>query len=161
MPENFQTRRQLLRSARENDFLLIGAPRIGAGTWIGRFCVIDGSGGLTIGRNCDISCGVHIYTHDTIRRCLSNRKFLRSGRVDRTAIARAPVSIGDHTFIGANAVVLKGVSIGNRCVIGANAVVTRDVPDDTVFAAAPGRILTPRRQGMSSSRRRTVRRTTR
>ena len=108
----------------------VGKPQIGEGTWIGPFCLIDGSGGLTIGRGCDIAAGSHIYTHSSHSRCTSDRA------VD---VARAPVAIGDHTFIGANAVVLMGVTIGSHCVIGAGSVVNADVPDCTVVVGAPAR----------------------
>ena len=57
---------------------IIGQPEIGEGTWIGAFTVIDGSGGLRIGRGCDVSCGVHIYTHSTVRRCVSGVPTTRS-----------------------------------------------------------------------------------
>ena len=46
-----------------NEFCIIsGEPKIGKDTWIGYFCLIDGSGGLEIGEHCSISSGVHIYT---------------------------------------------------------------------------------------------------
>ena len=48
-----------------------GDPKIGEGTWIGAFCLIAGSGGLTIGDNCNISCGAHILTHSTVRGCVT------------------------------------------------------------------------------------------
>ena len=64
------------------------------GTWVGPFCLLDGSGGLVIGRGCDLAAGVQVYTHSTART-------LRHGpAVD---IERRPVTIGDRTFIGANA----------------------------------------------------------
>lgn len=108
-----------------------GDPIIGPGTWIGAFTVIDGSGGLTIGAGCDISCGVHIYTHSTARRCVSGRRY--------NTIDRAPVRIGDRVFIGANATILMGVTIGDEAVVAAGAVVTRDVPARTVVAGVPAR----------------------
>lgn len=110
---------------------IVGEPEIGAGTWIGAFTVIDGSGGLTIGAGCDVSCGAQIYTHSTVRRCVSGREY--------PTIDRAPVRIGDRVFIGANAVVMMGVTIGDGAVIGAGAVVTRDVPAYTVVAGIPAR----------------------
>jgi acetyltransferase-like isoleucine patch superfamily enzyme len=109
----------------------VGEPEIGSGTWIGPFCLIDGSGGLTIGSGCDISAGVHIYTHSTAKRCVSGRA------VDTE---HAPVRIGDRTFIGANSTVLMGVTIGTACVIGAGSVVTRDVPDGHWAVGSPATV---------------------
>jgi serine acetyltransferase len=110
---------------------LIGDPDIGSGTWIGAFTVIDGSGGLVIGTGCDISCGVHIYTHSSVRRCVSGRRF--------TEVERQATRIGDRVFIGANAVVNMGVTIGDEAVVAAGAVVTRDVAARTVVAGVPAR----------------------
>jgi acetyltransferase-like isoleucine patch superfamily enzyme len=52
-----------------------------------------------------------------------------------------PVSIGDNSFLGFGAVVLPGVVIGKRCVVGANSTVTRDVPDYSVAAGNPARVI--------------------
>ena len=52
-----------------------------------------------------------------------------------------PVTIGDNVLIGANAVVIEGVSVGNGAVVAAGAVVTRDVPENTVVAGVPARIV--------------------
>jgi acetyltransferase-like isoleucine patch superfamily enzyme len=112
---------------------IIGEPEIGEGTWIGAFTVLDGSGGLRIGRGCDISCGVQIYTHSTLRRCVSGRL--------HDEVERETVSIGDHVFIGPNATVLMGVTIGDRAVIAAGAVVTADVPEQTIVAGVPARAI--------------------
>jgi acetyltransferase-like isoleucine patch superfamily enzyme len=110
---------------------VIGDPDVGEGTWIGAFTLVDGSGGLTIGRGCDISSGVHIYTHSSARRCVSGRQY--------DTVDRAPVRIGDHVFIGANATVNMGVTIGDHVVVGAGAVVTKDVPAFTVVQGVPAR----------------------
>ncbi|MGQ0803896.1 MAG: acyltransferase [Actinomycetota bacterium] len=113
---------------------IVGEPSIGPGCWIGAFTVIDGSGGLRIGSNCEISAGAQVYTHSTVRRTVSNRKL---------EIERAPTTIGDRVHVGANAVVLMGARIGNGCVIGAGAVVPQytDVPDDALVVGVPGRII--------------------
>ena len=44
-------------------------------------------------------------------------------------------------FIDAETVVLPGVTIGNNVIIGANSTVTHDVPDGTVVAGSPARVL--------------------
>lgn len=110
---------------------VIGDPEVGEGTWIGPFCLIDGSGGLSIGAGCDIAAGAHIYTHSTVKRCVTGR---------RKEVERAPVSIGDRTFIGAHAVVLMGVTIGSGCVVAAGSVVTTHVPDGCWAAGVPATI---------------------
>lgn len=111
---------------------VVGEPTIGAGTWIGAFTMIDGSGGLTIGEGCDIASGVHIYTHSSARRCVSGREY--------ESVDRAPVSIGNRVFIGANAVINKGISIGDEAIIGAGSVVTKDVAARTFVAGVPARV---------------------
>ncbi|WP_438353544.1 acyltransferase [Microbacterium sp. CJ88] len=93
---------------------IIGEPAIGEGVWIGAFTVIDGSGGLSIGDGCDVSAGVHIYSHSTVARCVSGRS---------RSIERADTSIGAHVYLGANAVVLMGARIGDHSVVAAGAVV--------------------------------------
>jgi acetyltransferase-like isoleucine patch superfamily enzyme len=108
-----------------------GEPEIGPGTWIGAFTVLDGSGGLRIGAGCDVSSGVQIYTHSSMKRCVSGRAY--------PVVDREPVTIGDRVFLGANAVVMMGVTIGDEAVVAAGAVVTRDVPARTVVAGVPAR----------------------
>lgn len=110
---------------------VVGEPVVGEGTWIGAFTVIDGSGGLTIGSGCDISSGVQIYTHSSVRRCVSGRRYAE--------VERAPVRIGDRVFIGAGAVINMGVTIGDEAVVAAGAVVTRDVAARTLVAGVPAR----------------------
>lgn len=110
----------------------VGEPVIGEGTWIGPFALIDASGGLEIGRGCDIAAGAHIYTHSSARRCVTGRA---------APIARAPVRIGDRTFVGAGAKIFMGVTVGSHCIVNANAVVTRDVPDRGVVAGVPARLV--------------------
>jgi acetyltransferase-like isoleucine patch superfamily enzyme len=109
---------------------LIGEVEIGDGTWIGQFCLLDGSGGLSIGSHCSISFGAQLLTHDTVRWALSG------GAVSPE---RSPTRIGDRCFVGTHAVVLRGVTVGEGSVLGAGAVVTNDVPAGTIVAGAPAR----------------------
>ena len=56
------------------------------------------------------------------------------------SVAR-PISIGDGAWLGSRVIVLPGVSIGRGAVVAAGAVVTRDVPDDTLVAGVPARVV--------------------
>jgi acetyltransferase-like isoleucine patch superfamily enzyme len=54
---------------------------------------------------------------------------------------QAPIRIGDGCWIGARAMILPGVTIGKRVLVAAGAVVTRDVPDDSLVAGNPARVV--------------------
>ena len=49
--------------------------------------------------------------------------------------------IGDYCFIGVGACILGEVTIGNDVMIGANAVVVHDVPDGTIVAGVPAKVI--------------------
>jgi acetyltransferase-like isoleucine patch superfamily enzyme len=53
----------------------------------------------------------------------------------------APVAIGDGSWLGQNAVILPGSVIGKHCVVGANSVVNSMVPDFSVVAGNPARVI--------------------
>jgi acetyltransferase-like isoleucine patch superfamily enzyme len=59
----------------------------------------------------------------------------------RIALDRSFVEIGDGTFLGFGAVILPNVRIGRGCVVGTLAVVTRDVPDRSVVAGNPAKVI--------------------
>ncbi|MFD0704892.1 sugar O-acetyltransferase [Alloscardovia venturai] len=52
-----------------------------------------------------------------------------------------PVTIGDNVWIGGNVVILPGVTIGSNVVIGGGSVVTHDIPDWTIAAGNPARVV--------------------
>ena len=52
-----------------------------------------------------------------------------------------PVTIGHDVWIGHGAIVLPGRSIGTGAVVAGGAVVTKDVPDYTIVAGNPARII--------------------
>lgn len=55
------------------------------------------------------------------------------------------VYIGDETFVGLNTFIVKPVTIGSNCIIGAGSIVTKDIPDNTVAAGNPCRVIRTRR----------------
>jgi acetyltransferase-like isoleucine patch superfamily enzyme len=110
--------------------LVIGPVGMGRDCWVGPFTVLDGSGGLEIGHQVTISAGAQIYTHDTVLRTLHG-----------APIERSPVRIGNHVYIGPNAVIGRGVTIGDCVVIGANSVVLGDVAPRTKVAGSPARVI--------------------
>ncbi|PLT23149.1 acyltransferase [Pseudoalteromonas sp. MelDa3] len=53
----------------------------------------------------------------------------------------APVIIGHDTWIGARAIILPGVRIGNYSIVAAGSVVNSDIPDYTVVAGIPAKVV--------------------
>lgn len=107
-----------------------GDVQVGENTWIGPFTLLDGSGGLTIGRYCSISAGVKIYTHDTVAWALTGGK---------KEYEKAPVFIGNYCHIGSDTIIIKGVTIGDHTVIGANSFVNSDIPSYSIAFGSPCR----------------------
>lgn len=116
-----------------NSAVIFGQVTVGEETWIGPYVILDAAGGgIEIGDTCSISCGVQIYTHDTIAWALSG------GTLDPR---RGAVKIGSRCYIGSQSVITAGVTIGSGCVIAANSVVNRDVPDGIIVGGSPARRL--------------------
>lgn len=112
--------------------VVIGDVKVGADTWIGSFTILDGSGGLSIGSFCSISCGVQIYTHDSVEWALSGGK---------NQYKYSSVSIGDCCYIGPYTVITKGVRIGNNCLIGAHSLVKENLSDFSIAAGCPAKLV--------------------
>ena len=95
-------------------------------------CTIIDTGMVRIGDNCQFAPNVGIYTaghpvHPATRNSLYEYGF--------------DITIGDNVWIGANSVVLPGVTIGSNTVIGAGSVVNRSIPEWSVAAGNPCRVI--------------------
>jgi acetyltransferase-like isoleucine patch superfamily enzyme len=60
---------------------------------------------------------------------------------DQGMVVRGPTVIEDNVWLGANVVVTSGVRVGRRSVIGANSVVTRDIPEFSIAAGIPAKVV--------------------
>lgn len=96
--------------------------QIGPGLYIGHFGTIIVSVNAIIGKNCNLSPGVTI------------------GR-DHRGERRGSPSIGDHVWIGTNAVLVGKITVGNNVLIAPNAFVNFDVPDNSIVLGNPGKII--------------------
>ncbi|WP_263358973.1 acyltransferase [Acidicapsa ligni] len=63
------------------------------------------------------------------------------GKKDWKTVILKPVRICDKSWIGLNAIVLKGVEIGEGAVVAAGSVVTKNVPSWTVVAGNPAKVI--------------------
>lgn len=113
--------------------VIMGKVVIGKNVWIGPFTVIEGlNGNIKIGNNCNISSGVHIYTHDAALHVVSDGKL---------PFKKGDVSIGNNTYIGSMAIIKENVEIGHNCIIGANSFVNKNIPDNCVAFGTPCKIV--------------------
>lgn len=60
---------------------------------------------------------------------------------ERTTVIPRPIVIKRNAWIGAAATILPGVTVGENAVVAAGAVVSRDVPDNTVVAGVPAKVV--------------------
>lgn len=134
------------------DLVNIYGCSIGAGTRVGPFVEIQRN--VTIGTNCKISShsficeGVAIedevfighgvmFTNDLYPRAVTETGELQGASdwdLVRTIVRR-------RASIGSNATILGGVTIGLGALVGAGAVVTKNVPDHTIVAGNPARVI--------------------
>ena len=110
----------------------VGPVKIGDSSFIGAMNVIIGP----------VSIGNHIMTAQNV--VMSG---LNHGFSDVTVGFRYQpcttglITIGEGSWIGANSVITAGISVGKYCVIAAGSIVTKDVPDYSIAAGNPARIL--------------------
>ncbi|UJS27658.1 sugar O-acetyltransferase [Macrococcoides canis] len=87
---------------------------------------------VTIGDNCMVAPGVHIYTATHPIDPMERNSGLEYAK---------PVVIGDNCWIGGRSIINPGVTIGNNVVIASGTVVTKDVPDNVVVAGVPAKVI--------------------
>lgn len=87
---------------------------------------------VTIGDNCMVAPGVHIYTATHPTDPMERNSGLEYAK---------PVVIGDNCWIGGRSIINPGVTIGNNVVIASGTVVTKDVPDNVVVAGVPAKVI--------------------
>ncbi len=96
---------------------------------------------VSFGSNCEFYCSDSVTIgNDTI---FSNNCIIRDSDIHEIVGKEnhAPIVIGNHVWVGTNAIILKGVTIGDGAIIGAGAVVTKDVPENCVVAGNPAKVI--------------------
>ncbi len=61
--------------------------------------------------------------------------------ISPSAVILGRCSISDYCQIGANSTILPNLNIGKNVIVGAGAVVTKDIPDNSVVAGIPAKII--------------------
>ena len=94
--------------------------------------------GIHIGRDTEITSRVTILSHRLIPHIYTDKH--GNERTKSTGIV-CDTYIGHSCLIGTGATIMPGVKIGNYCIVGAGAVVTKNVPDKTIVAGNPARVI--------------------
>jgi len=137
---------------------------IGTHTLIGRGCTLTTGYGpddpqtpdraLVVGDRCIIGAGAVITAHESIEIgddvWFGNQVFVSDAGhgyqdvetpIGRQLGSHAPVSIGAGSWIGHGAIILPGTRVGSHVVVGAGSVVRGVVPDHSVVAGVPARVV--------------------
>ncbi len=102
----------------------------GKDVFINSGCHFQDQGGITIGDGALIG-------HNVVLATVNHDLDPKNNRRNHYA----PITIGNHVWIGSNATILPGVTIGEWSVVAAGAVVTKDVPPYCVVGGVPARII--------------------
>jgi acetyltransferase-like isoleucine patch superfamily enzyme len=105
--------------------------RFGRNVFVNHGCTAMDLGGISIGDDVMIGPNVQLIS--------SGHPLDPATR--RLQITTAPIQISRGAWIAAGATVLQGVTVGDDAVVAAGAVVTKDVPERTLVAGVPARIV--------------------
>jgi acetyltransferase-like isoleucine patch superfamily enzyme len=108
------------------DVIIGNSVRVGIGTTL--IGPVNLGNKVMIAQNVAISGLNHTFTDVTVS-------------IKEQPVSVKKITIADETWIGANATIVAGVTIGKHSVIAAGSVVTKSVPDYSVVAGNPARII--------------------
>jgi acetyltransferase-like isoleucine patch superfamily enzyme len=107
---------------------------IGAESYVGMNGILEGfSKKITIGTHVSIAPNVHVMSGSGPN---ASKDFQRI-----FPIVTGEVFIGDHTWIGAGAVIMPGVHLGRFCIVAANSFVNKSFPDFAIIGGCPAKVI--------------------
>lgn len=101
------------------------------------------TGGLFISCNHSVIIGKNVLLGNNIRIYDSNHGMDPESEIpyERQLLECKPVNINDNTWIGDNCIILAGSTVGKHAIIGAGSVVAGVIPDYTVAAGNPAKVI--------------------
>ena len=105
---------------------------IGNDSYIGRDCLFDLMGKISIGNKVTISHRAVLNTHTHAGKSPLRNKQLK--------VSKGDIKISDGVYLGSNVTVLECVTIGSNSIIGAFSLVNRDLPGNIVGFGIPCKV---------------------
>jgi acetyltransferase-like isoleucine patch superfamily enzyme len=112
---------------------------LGDRCFVGAGCEFNIRDRVELGDGCLVGAGTRFVDHD--------HNIEGTGPLPPRDGPQAPIQCGNHVWIGANVVVLKGVNIGEGAVVAAGAVVTKNIPSNEIWGGVPARKIGERKDG--------------
>ena len=98
---------------------------IGDHSVIGRSCIFKGD--IIIKNNVSITAETYIFTSSHIANDPDFKCFYTT------------VTIEDHAWVGARAMIMPGITIGKGAILGAASTATKDIPEYEIFVGVPAK----------------------
>ena len=111
--------------------------QMGSNSAIGAHSFLGGQGGIKIGNDVIIGPQVKMFSEN-------HNYELPDLPIRKQRESRKGISIDDNCWIGGGAIILDGVSISKGCVIAAGSVVTKSIPENSIVAGIPAKIIKSR-----------------
>lgn len=86
--------------------------------------------------NVSVASGVVFINHDVIHKVINNID--KKIQVEKKYMC---IEVMNNVFIGANSTIMGDVKIGNNVIVAAGSIVTKDIPDNSVVAGVPAKII--------------------
>lgn len=117
---------------------LFGGPNnrleIGNNTYVGMNTIMNGYvDKITIGANVSFGANVYLMVDSGPN---ASEKLQRLFPVEH-----GPITIGDHSWIGSESIIMPGVELGKFCIVAANSFVKHSFPPFSIIGGTPARLL--------------------
>lgn len=95
---------------------------------------------VKIHNNVLVAANVTFCTHDIIDSCFIGCPQYAAEK-DKFRFSMGTIEVFDNVMIGANSTLLYNIKVGPNAIIGAGSVVTKDVPEGSIVAGNPAKVI--------------------
>lgn len=107
---------------------------VGEETYIGMNTILNGyAAQLTIGHHASFAQNVNVMVDSGPNASEVMQEVF--------PLQHGPVTIGNHCWIGASAIIMPNVTLGNFCVVAANSFVNRSFPAYSIIGGTPAKLI--------------------